>query len=138
MSLRLEVKQVGRKKAIASRELPLGDLASNPTLRDLIERIVTLEVSAFRERQRDGLLIRALTEVQIQEQRETGKIAMGGLEDAQEVQTDDAVKVALQAFEDGLYYVFMNDEQIESLEQPVNLSTQSKIMFLRLVALAGG
>ena len=138
MPITLEVKQIGRKKAIITRELQLGEFSSSPTLRDLIERIVTLEVQAFRERQRDAQFIRALTESEIKARRETGKIAMGGLEQVQEVHTDDAVTVALQAFEDGLYYVFANDEQIESLEQPVNLATDSNIMFLRLVALAGG
>ena len=138
MPLTLEVKQIGRKKAIVTRELLLGELSSHPTLRDLIERIVTLEVQAFRERQRDAQFIRALTESEIKTQSETGKISMGGLEQIQEVHTDDAVKVALQAFEDGLYYVFANDEQIESLGQPVNLAVNSNIMFLRLVALAGG
>ena len=138
MPLTLEVKQIGRKKAIVSRELPLGEFSSHPTLRDLIERIVTLEVQGFRTRQRDAQFIRALTESEIKTQSETGKISMGGLEQIQEVHTDNAVKVALQAFEDGLYYVFANDEQIESLGQPVNLAVNSNIMFLRLVALAGG
>ena len=95
MPITLEVKQIGRKKAIVKRELPLGEFSSNPTLRDLIERIVMLEVQGFRERQRDAQLIRALTESEIKARRETGKIAMGGLEQVQEVHTDDAVTVAL-------------------------------------------
>ena len=49
MPITLEVKQIGRKKAIVKRELPLGEFSSNPTLRDLIERIVTLKVQAFRD-----------------------------------------------------------------------------------------
>ncbi len=138
MPITLEVKQIGRKKAFVRRELALGELLSDPTLRDLMTRIVTLEVNAFRQRQHDAMFIRALTETEIKEQSEMGKISMGGLEKTQEIHTDVAVKVALQAFEDGLYYVFLNDQQIETLEQPVQLSNNSNIMFLRLVALAGG
>ena len=73
MPLTLEVKQIGRKKAIVTRELPLGEFSSHPTLRDLIERIVTLEVQGFRTRQRDAQFIRALTESEIKTQSETGK-----------------------------------------------------------------
>jgi hypothetical protein len=49
-----------------------------------------------------------------------------------------AVANALQAFEDGLYYVFVEDAHQTALDEPVRLRDGSRVTFLRLVALAGG
>jgi hypothetical protein len=136
--LRLSVKQLGRKKALATREYAIGNFNSAPTLRELIERIVLLEVDAFRQRQNDQQLLRVLTEAQIADAAETGKISAGGQELKQDVNTDEAVATAIQAFKDGLYYVFYGDTQIERLDDTVMLELQQELMFLRLVALAGG
>ena len=49
-----------------------------------------------------------------------------------------ATATALLAFEDGLYQVYVDDEPIDSLEQVVHIGEGARLMFLRLVALAGG
>ena len=41
-------------------------------------------------------------------------------------------------FIDGLYYVFLDDVQQENLDERVYLKPNSRLTFLRLVALAGG
>lgn len=48
------------------------------------------------------------------------------------------VHAALEAFEDGLYFVFIDDRQIETLDERVTVGAGSRVRFLRLVALAGG
>jgi hypothetical protein len=138
MNLTMTVKQLGRKKALTSRNYSLGNFSSQPTLQELIERIVTLELNAFRERQADNQFLRVLTENQLLEASETGKISLGGQEFTQEINTDDAIQTAIQAFQDGLYYVFHGETQIEYLNDVVNLELHQDIMFLRLVALVGG
>jgi hypothetical protein len=136
--LNLSLKQLGRKNALETRSYPLGEFGIQPTLRELISRIVRLEVEAFRERQTANLLVRALTETQILEAAESGKITMGGTDIKQEVNFDEAVAVALQAFEDGLYYAFYGEQQLEYLTDIVPLEFNQELMFLRLVALVGG
>ena len=109
------------------------------TLRDLITRIVLEEVQAFRERRAERRLIRALTETQIAEGVGRGKVEMGGREDEPDVaDSEAAVATALLAFEDGLYYVFVDNEHRLSLDKEIRLRTESRVTFLRLVALAGG
>lgn len=44
----------------------------------------------------------------------------------------------MQAFQDGLYFVFVDDVQIEALEHGLELREDSQILFLRLTALVGG
>ena len=46
--------------------------------------------------------------------------------------------MAILGFIDGLYYVFLDEVQQENLDAPVYLKPDSKLMFLRLVALVGG
>ncbi len=137
-NLTLSVKQLGRKKALTSRDYKLGNFSSQPTLQQLLERIVMLEVEAFRQRQTDNQLLRVLTQNQLLEAAESGKISLGGQEFKQNVNTDQAIESAIQAFEDGLYYAFYGDNQIERLTDTVNLELHQELMFLRLVALAGG
>ena len=138
MNLTMTVKQLGRKKALTTRHYSLGNFSSQPTLTELLTHVVTLEVNAFRERQADNQFLRVLTENQLLAASETGKISSGGQEFTQEVNVDDAVQTAIQAFQDGLYFVFNGETQIEYLTDVLNLELRQDIMFLRLVALVGG
>jgi hypothetical protein len=107
-------------------------------LRDLIARIVLEEVAAFDARQAARRVLRVLTPSEIDVQATRGKVTMGGRDLAQEVDPQAAVETALQAFEDGIYYVFVDDVQQMALDDPVDLDADSRVTFLRLVALAGG
>ncbi len=64
---------------------------------------------------------------------------MGGrIEEEPDADPSAAVAAALLAFEDGLYYVFVDNEHRTSLDDEIRLRTESRVTFLRLVALAGG
>jgi hypothetical protein len=65
---------------------------------------------------------------------------MGGLDDRlpTEVNEDAAVTTALQAFTDGLYFVFLDDVQQQDLDAEVLVRPESRLTFIRLVALPGG
>jgi hypothetical protein len=108
------------------------------TLRDLITRIVRSEVAAFRQRQKDELSLRVLSARQIAEGTAKGKVDMGGRDLKQEVNEEDAVGTALQAFEDGLYLVVLNGAEQRSLDSEVFLQPDSRVTFVRLAMLAGG
>ena len=108
------------------------------SLRSLLTHIVRAEVSAFETRQSQRRLLRILSPEQIQLGLEQGKVESGGSELDQKVEVDAAVEVALQAFEDGLYFVFVDDEQIEELDAIAPLKPNSQLLFLRLVPLVGG
>jgi hypothetical protein len=107
-------------------------------LRDLITRVVFEEVEAFRKRQEERRFSRIMSRAEIEQGATSGKVDPGERDLKQEVNTDDAVGEALQAFEDGLYYVFIDGVQQTGLDSEVYLKTESKVSFIRLVALAGG
>jgi len=109
------------------------------TLGELIERIVRAQVASFRDRQQDRRFIRALSAEEILQQAEQGKIEMGESEiDVQEVDEDLAVDNALQAFEDGIYLVIIDETPQKDLNQRVYLTEDSQITFIRLTMLSGG
>jgi hypothetical protein len=107
-------------------------------LRDLITRIVLEEVDAFQKRQEERRLARILSRAEIEQGAAQGKVDPGQRDLKQEVSPEAAVGTALQAFEDGLYFVFIDGVQQTMLDSEVYLKQESRVSFIRLVALAGG
>jgi len=135
-------KALGRKKPLfADWSIPFPPDAGDGglTLRDLIGRVVRAEVEAFKQRQQERQLFRALTARDIEKGTAKGKIESGGQEfKPQQVDADEAVGVALQAFEDGLYLVVVDGEEQRELDRQLFLKEDSRVAFVRLTMLAGG
>lgn len=138
MHLTVQAKTVGRKGwSMAPLEIELPGAAE--TVRDLLEAIVCQQVDAFVQRKQDAKLLRALTEREVAEGAEAGKIATGEQEpDHRMPDPRKAIEAAVTAFEDGFYYIFVNDAQIERLNQPLAPAAETKVLFLRLTPLVGG
>src|SRR4051812_11428254 len=79
------------------------------SLRELITRIVVSEVDAFQTRQEKRRLTRVLSPAQIEGGLLKGKVDSGGSDLEQIVDPEAAVVTALQAFEDGLYLVVVDE-----------------------------
>jgi hypothetical protein len=136
-----------RKPLVAGRKVALamppagGSGGEALRLRDVLTQVVQQEVRAFTQRQEERRLVRVLSPDEIDRAAASGKIAMGGVEDRSTgapVSEETAVAVALQAFTDGLYFVFLDGRQQEDLDAAVVLRPASTLTFIRLVALAGG
>jgi hypothetical protein len=108
------------------------------TLRDLITKIVCEEVRRFKDRQDRRRMVQVLSAREIEEGAAKGKIDSGGRDLNQDVDQEQAVGVALLAFEDGLYLVIIDDQEHRDLDAEVFLKPDSRITFLRLIMLAGG
>jgi len=139
----ISVRAVGRRKPLLDDwSIPLPpefrEGGSPLTLRDLITRIVLEEVKKFRKRQDQRRLVHVLTAREIDEGLRRGKIDSGGRDLRQKVDDQDAVATALEAFEDGLYLVLLDGQELRELDREVHLQPDSQITFLRLVMLAGG
>ncbi len=122
----------------ANWELILPEVEGALTLRDLLTQIVCAEVAGFEARQRQGRLMQVVSLGQISLGVEQGKVDLGNRDLEQAVDLERAIEVALQAFTDGLYFVFLNEQQQENLEDVMSLQPDSQLLFLRLVPLVGG
>jgi hypothetical protein len=138
VAVTVEVAVVGRRSAgINAHSIDL-DIGQNARLRDIVGAVVAHEVDHFRMRAEDQRLYRILTTSAIADALEIGVVRSGDDRPSVPVGTADAVATALQAFDDGLYRVFVEDEPVDSLDVSVAIRPGSRLTFLRLVALAGG
>ena len=140
--LTISGKTLGRKKPLFndfSVAPPPCTSTSQPiTLRDLIAHVVRFEVAAFKERQSERRLVRALTARQIEAGLAVGKVGIGGSDLDQHVDPDQAVSAAIEAFSDGLFFVVVDEAEIKDLDAVVTLTERSRLTFIRFTMLAGG
>lgn len=141
--LTIQGKVLGRKRPLFSDwsfEPPLAwSGEGGVTLRMLIEKIVRQQVAEFQSRQADAQVLRALTARQIENAAEQGKVTMGESDvGLQQIDVDDAIGNACQAFEDGIYLVVIDEQEQKDLEREIHLQPASRVTFLRLTLLAGG
>lgn len=137
MIVKVNLKQLGeRRQKIAPVDF---DYPKAPaTMRELITETVTLCVSAYNERVRQGdTAAKPLSEEEISDKAKIGKIAFGINYGGKEQELSSAIENALQSFEDGIYRVFLNDSELESLDAPLSLSENDTLTFIRLTMLSG-
>lgn len=136
-------------KAAGSRRKPLEDFSvplppglpenGETLLSDLIASVVRHEISNFRDRQHQRTFLHVLTHREIAAGRRAGKINSGGIDlSADSIDEQQAVDIALQAFEDGLFYCVVDGVQIEHLHQRLVIAEDSRLTFIKLTMLAGG
>ncbi len=116
---------------------PQPDAPQRMTLRAVLALVVTDEVHAFNQRQRERRLARVMSPAEIEQGAALGKVDMGGRE-PQEARLEDAIAAALQAFDDHLYLVLLDGAPVETLDSELALHEGGHLTFVRLVALIGG
>ena len=137
MKVYIQVKKLGKRiQTVGS--IPY-ELETRPTtLRELIVCMVTQGVAEYNGRLLSGEQYKALSETEIQDMSQVGKIAFGIPFGQKEADPTKAVDAALLAFTDGLYRFFVGEQEITELDAPLNLSEGDTIAIIRLVMLTGG
>lgn len=140
--LTISAKAIGRKKPLFddySVEPPQGvEAGRGIALRELIGHVVRAEVAAFKKRQSDRRLLKALTANEIKAGLVAGKVHSGGSEIDQVVDPDRAVSAAVEAFGDGLFMVIVDEREVKDLDSQVPMTASSRLTFIRMAMLAGG
>ncbi|CAN0593884.1 unnamed protein product [Ectocarpus sp. 12 AP-2014] len=130
----IQLKRIGKKK-VKQIEIFLDTTPQN--LRELIAACVRHEVKKYNEKREGENVLSFLNATEIQEQSEKGKIGFGDLANKTLAQEETAIENAMVAFKDGLFLVFVDDNEITDLETPLNLNEQSVLSFIRMTFLAG-
>ena len=133
----INTKVIGRRGPFTA-PLTVETDESHLTVRGLLSCVVQDQVKCFRERLESRRLIQVLTERQACEAPEAGKFSFGGDDLDQPVNVDEAVEAACTAFADQFFYVFVNNNQLTSLDAAVDLGETTEALFIRLVPLVGG
>ena len=136
MTIKVNIKQLGKKKnKIAGVAFPLEH--EPRTVRELIRECVRTCVSRYVERAEKSDTPDPLTSEQIADMSEIGKIAFGINYGEKLPDEENAAETAYQAYEDGIFRVFIGENEAGEIDSPVNINEGSEVTFIRLVMLAG-
>lgn len=137
MILKIYLKQIGqRKQTVAPIDFEYSPVPG--TVRELITQTAAACVNAYNERVRQGDSRTApITAEQITDMASVGKIAFGINYGGREQDQEKAIGNALQSFEDGLYRAFLNDHELEKLDDNLDLHNGDSLTFIRLTMLTG-
>lgn len=136
MQIYIHVKQLGKRRNVIDKKAMQLDKVPGNTA-SLIAGIVALQVKEYNQRLEQSELLKYLTDEEIQAKAVTGKINFGVNYNGMPADTEKAVRNALQSFEDGIFRIFVDGKELESLEEPVPLQEGSELTFVRLTMLAG-
>lgn len=114
-------------------ELSLTLPAARISMRDLIATRVRFEVEAFNARSGDEVF-RGLVQPSGAEQVSTGF----KLKQRRQVDAQEQVTRALEAFERNGFFVVVDDRQVDSLDDVVAVRPATRVSFVKLVPLVGG
>lgn len=107
------------------------------TTAELIVAVVIRQVQEYNERLDQNDLLKYLTDAEIEEKATSGKVSFGVNYNGLPADAEKAIRNALQSFEDGIFRVFLNDTELESLDEIIQLQEGDKLTFIRLTMLAG-
>ncbi|MDP4177766.1 MAG: hypothetical protein Q8900_05415 [Bacillota bacterium] len=136
MKVFVNIKRIGSRKNYISKEEI--NLSTEPlTLRELITEIIKINVIDFNERINKKKFIDYLTTEEIDKKITMGKVSFGEIYNKNEADVKEAVECALLAYEDGIYRVFIEDNETGGLDEKIELSEGDTLTFIRLMMLAG-
>lgn len=107
------------------------------TLKDLLLQLVTQEVQNYNEKVLDTPLHIYLTEEQLEDAIHHGKIHFGEKKNTTVQSLEQAKSTVIQAFEDELFLVIHNEEQLNTLTTPLTIQEDDVFTFIKLTMLAG-
>lgn len=134
MKIIVNVKGLSRKKVIHQEEMELKNKIS--TTKDLITELVKINVEKFNKKIDEKDILSIMTNENIAKAARIGKIGDEVHRD-KKANLEKALDTAYLAFEDGLYCIFINDEQTEKLDDSLNLKDGDILTLIRLTMLAG-
>ena len=134
MELTLQLKRLGKKKV---KEVPFTLETSPNNLEDLLIACVKNQVDAFNKKRTEVNVVGFLSPAEIQEQAQSGKVEFGDITNKDLANQQKAIDNVLLAFKDGLFVVFVNDDEVTDLKAPLELTSNSVIAFIRMTFLVG-
>ena len=136
MKVYVNVKQIGKKKnKIDKKEYEINE--GIKTVKELLTEFVTINVEKFNEGYTENDIVPYLTDKKINDLSDAGKISFGVDYNEQKQDLEKAIENTLQSYEEGIYRVFVNDEEMGEIDCEINLKENDELTFVRLTMLAG-
>ncbi|PLT33262.1 hypothetical protein [Bacillus sp. V5-8f] len=136
MKIFITVKSLAKRKRYIDRVI--FEFATKPcTLKELITAIVTKNVTGFRVGDASDQFFGFLPASEIEMQASSGKVGFTHKYNSKKEDLQQSIVTAITAFEDGLYKVFIGEEEIEQLDSPILMQDEDVVTFIRVTMLAG-
>ena len=135
MKVFVRIKSLKKRKSTELRSYELSEGIG--TVRGLIAAFVHAEVERFNDKDTELPLLALMSAEEIDDNAKAGKVAFGRLWSDNKADEARAVEAAFAAFDDGLFRVLMDDEELKELDHPVRITEGTVFTFIRLTFLAG-
>lgn len=136
MKIFVNVKQIGkRKNKIDKKKYEISEKIT--TVKELLTEFVTININEFNNGFTENDIVPYLTDEKINDLSDAGKISFGVDYNGQKQDLEKAVENALQSYEDGIYRIFVNDNEVGEIDCEINLKENDELTFVRLTMLAG-
>lgn len=136
MEIFVTVKQAGNRRGHMERQ-PLLLTRKPQSPGDLVREIVLIQIQAYNSKPVDLPLYLYLTGDHLQDRAATGKVGFGARRNEESADPARAVETAITAFKDGLFRLFIDDEEVTALDSPLELAPGANVTFIRFTMLAG-
>ncbi len=135
MKITIKIKKAGSRKALDKAVYESKqDIGS---LRELLCFLVKEDVERYNARNSENPVLKYLTEKDIEEAAQGGKVGFGYTYSGRKADLDKAVENALECYKDGLVRVFKNDEELLDLNGELNICDGDEFTIIRMAFLAG-
>ncbi len=137
MNIKVNIKQLGKKRAaVEAEDFHIEGRPEN--VRELIAASVHTCVEDYNERVRKGEdNVKPISDEEISQMSQIGKIAFGINYGGKEANEEEAVKNALLSYEDGLFRIFIGEEEAGTLDDKISLAENCEVTFIKLTMLSG-
>jgi len=135
MIVYLKVKALSKQKPLIDR-IPFEILEDITTSKMLVEYIVRRNVREYNNKPIDASVLPYLTDDGLEAGAKIGKIGFGDRKNENFQDEDKAVSNALTCFEDGIFRLFINDEEV-GVDDKATVKDGDEVTFIRLTMLAG-
>lgn len=136
LKIYVNVKKAGKKKNSITK-IPYEFETPPQNVREFIGQIVSQCVRDYNRRMESTELLKNLSSGDMEEQAASGKISFGVNYGERQAVEEEAVKNAIQCFEDGIYRIFYGTEELTKTDESLQVAEESEFTFVRLTMLAG-
>ena len=136
MNIKVNVKQIGAKRdKISGEDFFIRDVVH--TVEELITETVHTCVEAYNSRLNKGDSAEPITEENIHDMADVGKIAFGINYSQNAADEKTAAENALQAYEDRIFRIFIGDKEAGGISDSISLSENDCVTFIKLTMPSG-
>ena len=137
MKLLFNLKSLGKKRPFLKAHPIDLEIDKTVILKEFMEILVAHQVDEYNRKREQPGFIQFLSEGAMSQANQTGKVGFGEIYNDNRADKAKAIQTVLQAFEDGLIAIFIDDEQIEDLNAVLTLREETSISIVKLSFLTG-